>query len=203
VFSCLASHAAVLHFDGIERRRLEQKCFGMFEHRTLSEHPLALDLPCVSKIAHSRWNDVGEVALRECGYRILATSNLAGVGIFARDRRNPLLFFQGHPEYDTLALWREYRRDARRYLMRERDSYPSLPHAYFDARDTERLLQFAERAAAGRESSLLRAFPEVGPRPGAGRTPVAKAILGAWLSAIVNRKTSGEPPRRVIAFQAP
>src|SRR5207302_6950537 len=51
VFSCLASHAAVLHFDGIERRHLEQKCFGMFEHRALNEHPLGHDLPVVSKIA--------------------------------------------------------------------------------------------------------------------------------------------------------
>ncbi len=35
-FSCLASHAAVLHYDGIERRLLADKCFGLFEHATLS-----------------------------------------------------------------------------------------------------------------------------------------------------------------------
>ena len=32
IFSCLAAHAAVLHFDGIERRRLAQKRFGLFDH---------------------------------------------------------------------------------------------------------------------------------------------------------------------------
>ena len=31
-FSCLGAHAAVLHFDGIERRRLPEKRCGLFEH---------------------------------------------------------------------------------------------------------------------------------------------------------------------------
>lgn len=30
VWSCLAAHAAVLHLDGIERRALADKCFGIF-----------------------------------------------------------------------------------------------------------------------------------------------------------------------------
>ena len=31
IWSCLAAHAAVLHLDGIERRRLPQKCSGVYE----------------------------------------------------------------------------------------------------------------------------------------------------------------------------
>ena len=33
IWSCLAAHAAVLHVDGIERRLLTEKCFGVFDCR--------------------------------------------------------------------------------------------------------------------------------------------------------------------------
>ncbi len=39
VWSCLAAHAAVLHTDGIERRRLSEKRFGLFECDRVSDHP--------------------------------------------------------------------------------------------------------------------------------------------------------------------
>src|SRR5690349_7044689 len=32
MFSCLAAHTAALHYDGIERRRLAEKRFGVFDH---------------------------------------------------------------------------------------------------------------------------------------------------------------------------
>src|SRR5262249_23591016 len=38
LFSCLAAHAAVLHFDGIGRRRLTKKRFGVFDHTTMNPH---------------------------------------------------------------------------------------------------------------------------------------------------------------------
>src|ERR1700712_3411975 len=40
ILSCLASHAAVLHQDGIRRVSLPQKCFGMFHQTAVAEHPL-------------------------------------------------------------------------------------------------------------------------------------------------------------------
>ncbi len=62
-------------------------------------------------------------ALGECGYQILTESHDAGVELFVKERRNRLLFFQGHPEYDTQTLGREYVRDVRRYLHGERETY--------------------------------------------------------------------------------
>src|SRR5207302_8356539 len=40
IWSCLASHAAVLHLDGIERRPLGTKRFGVFECEAASDHLL-------------------------------------------------------------------------------------------------------------------------------------------------------------------
>ena len=40
IYSCLAAHAAVLHLDGIKRRALKAKRFGIFSCRASAKHPL-------------------------------------------------------------------------------------------------------------------------------------------------------------------
>src|SRR5207245_625481 len=40
VWSCLATHAALLHLDGIARRPLDEKRFGIFECERVADHPL-------------------------------------------------------------------------------------------------------------------------------------------------------------------
>src|SRR5215472_18145165 len=44
VWSCLAAHAALLHMDGIARRKSEQKRCGIFDCVRLSDHPLLAGL---------------------------------------------------------------------------------------------------------------------------------------------------------------
>jgi len=54
---------------------------------------------------------------------------------------------QGHPEYGTLSLLREYRRDVRRFLFgRGSVPYPRLPEGYVAPEAVERLTDFAARA---------------------------------------------------------
>src|SRR5207247_7121462 len=45
VWSCLAAHAALLHIDGIGRRALSDKRFGVFDCARLSGHPLTAGVP--------------------------------------------------------------------------------------------------------------------------------------------------------------
>jgi homoserine O-succinyltransferase len=113
LFSCLASHAAVLHFAGVARQRLEQKRFGIFAENCVSAHRFTQGLPEDFAIAHSRWNELPEPALRDAGFHILSRGQ-AGVDAFAAPDA-PFLFFQGHPEYEPAALDGEYRRDLRRF----------------------------------------------------------------------------------------
>lgn len=193
-FSCLASHAAVLHFDGIEREKLERKCFGLFEHHTNGHDDLTLGMPATFKVAHSRWNQVPAEALGENGYAILTESQEAGVDLFVKQRRNQMLFFQGHPEYDTQTLGREYVRDVRRYLSGERQIYPDVPRGYFNATEKEMLDRFRVRALDERNDTLMTHFPVLANRFPMARGSIAAPVYGAWLKGIAAAKRADAAP---------
>jgi homoserine O-succinyltransferase len=132
IWSCLAAHAAVLYLDGIDRRPLAEKLSGVFTGEiVLAEHPLLAGLAPPWSMPHSRWNGLPESELQSAGYHILVNSGEAGVDVFEKTRRAPFVFFQGHPEYESDTLLREFQRDARRYHLRECLSAPSLPRHYF------------------------------------------------------------------------
>jgi len=160
VWSCLAAHAAVLHLDGIGRRRLPQKLAGLVEcHLTDAAHPFMAGLPERWLVPHSRYNDVPQDKLVSRGYRILSTVEQAGADIFANDTYPYFLFCQGHPEYDAHALLREYRRDLRQFLVGEADDYPAHPQSYFSAGVLTLLDSFRRYAQDQRTSKALAAFP--------------------------------------------
>jgi homoserine O-succinyltransferase len=176
VWSCLAAHAALLHLDGIGRRALRDKRFGVFECARVSEHPLTAGLPSRLQMPHSRWNDVPEDALTSRGYRVLTRSAAAGVDMFVKQRNGLLVFFQGHPEYDAVTLLLEYRRDIGRFLRRERETYPPMPLGYFDERTADALSAVRERAVSDRRDELLAEFPTA---------LVAGRVTNTWRSAAV------------------
>jgi homoserine O-succinyltransferase len=159
ILSCLSSHAALLHFDGIERRPLREKRFGLFEFSLVSEHPLTAGTPPHFPVPQSRWNEIPTSELAARGYRILTHAEDAGVDMFVAQRKSLFVFFQGHPEYETNTLLFEYRRDVGRYLRHERDGYPSAPHGYFDSEATKLVATLSERALGNRREELLVAFP--------------------------------------------
>jgi homoserine O-succinyltransferase len=183
IFSCLATHAAVLHFDGIERRRLPTKRFGLFDHGVAAPHKLTALLTSPFRIAHSRWNEVTPDDLSEAGYEILTYAPRAGVDLFIRRRRNLMLFLQGHPEYDAGTLGREYRRDVRRFLAGTRSAYPNLPEGYFSPEATAQLELFRERALVARNEALMDEFPDVIASPDRRHSPMA-TVFRAWLHEI-------------------
>ena len=48
----------------------------------------------------------------------------AGVDTFIKQQKSLFVFFQGHPEYESDTLLREYRRDVGRYIKGETATYP-------------------------------------------------------------------------------
>jgi len=132
VWSCLAAHAAVLYMDGIGRRRSENKHFGLLECTAVSGHQLRAGAPARFTVPHSRWNGLPEEELEARGYSLLARTADAGVDTFVKQEGSLFVFFQGHPEYESDTLLREYRRDVGRYLRQEANNYPFLPRGYFD-----------------------------------------------------------------------
>jgi len=161
VLSCLAAHAGVLHSDGISRNPLSDKRFGVFEHEQTRNHLLTRGAGNPIRIPHSRWNEVREDDLAASGYVVLTKSADAGVDLFVRERKKSLfIHFQGHPEYGAWTLLKEYRRDVKRYLRQERDSYPSVPKGYFDEAAMKLLTGFQHFALANRREGIMEKFPE-------------------------------------------
>jgi homoserine O-succinyltransferase len=159
VWSCLAAHGAVLHLDGIERRRLAEKRCGVYPHSILNGHALLQGVSSPLPMPHSRWNELEPAALRAAGYTLLSWSDETGADAFVREERSLLLFFQGHPEYEETTLLKEYRRDVGRYLAAQQPHYPTLPRGYLSADATLVLAQFQQQALARREAALMERFP--------------------------------------------
>jgi homoserine O-succinyltransferase len=200
VWSCLAAHAAVLHLDRIARHPLPDKCFGVFDCTAAADHPLTAGQARIS-VPHSRWNELREDELRSRGYDVLTRSAQAGVDMFARHGRSLFVFLQGHPEYDTLSLFGEYRRDFGRFLRRERDVCPNLPHGYFDDAATERLADLRARAFVERREELLAELPVVALEQSlrARWRPAAERLYANWLTEVVALKSQQAGARNASA----
>jgi homoserine O-succinyltransferase len=153
VFSCLAAHAAALHLDGIERRRLTAKTTGVFAFDLMAKSPLTRGMKRPVRMPHSRHNTLEIEALSAHGYEVLTHGPDAGVDICTRPGGGLLVFLQGHPEYAPDSMLREYRRDVGRCLRGEQSS-PACPRGYFDPA-TERML------VATAEEALRRGRPEL------------------------------------------
>ncbi len=193
LFSCLASHAAVLHRDGIERRRLPAKCSGVFDCFQANDgHALLDGLGASSPVPHSRWNAIEEADLAAHGYKVLRRSDAIGVDLFVRQEQSLLVFLQGHPEYDPDSLAREYRRDVGRYLDGTSDRYPGLTEHYFTAAGSDRMRAFEKRAQATRDPDLFASFPDLAAcLPARPRwEPDAQRLFRNWLRLIATRRAA-------------
>jgi homoserine O-succinyltransferase/O-acetyltransferase len=197
--SCLAAHAGVLHSDGIGRHPLSDKQFGVFEFAKTTEHQLTSGTTELVRFPHSRWNEVRADELTASGYSVLTQSSEGGVDLFAKKKKRSLfVHFQGHPEYSAQTLLKEYRRDIKRFLRGERETYPAMPKGYFDVVATELLNDFREVAASARREEVMDGFPEallVGTLQKTWQSS-AVAVYRNWLQYFVTKKTE------VVAFPA-
>jgi homoserine O-succinyltransferase len=193
LLSCLASHASILLFDEIERAPRPLKCSGVFGGIVEDPFdPLAIGLPEVVWMPHSRLNDVPEAALREAGYRIVVGAGCSGAGwaVAAREVGDGLFVFcQGHPEYGTLSLLREYRRDVRRCLFGHGAlPYPRLPEGYLSEEGIETLMEFERRAHATDldPQALWPTFPfdEVAATVANSWAPASATLYANWLHTV-------------------
>jgi homoserine O-succinyltransferase/O-acetyltransferase len=191
VLSCLAAHAGVLYSDGIPRHPVRDKQFGVFEYKKVRDHLLTKGVGDKMQIPHSRWNEVRADALSSCGYEVLMQSAQAGVDLFVKKKKDSLfVHFQGHPEYGTRTLLKEYRRDIKRFLRKERETYPNMPHGYFDASATKLLSDFRDKVTANPREEFVTEFPEAAVAGGLQETwqVSAAAVYRKWLQYLVSGK---------------
>ena len=176
IVSCLAAHAAALLFDGIERETLPSKCSGVFVQEVRPGHVLTAGLGQSVSMPHSRLNDLPSALLAKGGYTNLIESPEMDWTVAVKERGScTFVLVQGHPEYSTTSLLREYRRDMQRFLCGERSTAPTIPVGYLDP-EGERLLQVFEARALGksRDAELMNEFPF---------EPVAARLVNTWQSS--------------------
>jgi homoserine O-succinyltransferase/O-acetyltransferase len=191
ILSCLAAHAGVLHGDGLTRHPLNDKQLGVFDFERTGHHRLTTGASERVRFPHSRWNELQADALTACGYSILTQSPEGGVDSFVKKKKRSLfVHFQGHPEYGTRTLLKEYRRDIKRFLRKERETYPSMPRGYFDVAAAKLLAHFRDAAVADRREELMEQFPEMALSCSLQNTwhAAGVSIYRNWLHYVMSKK---------------
>jgi homoserine O-succinyltransferase len=181
--SCLASHAVMQFRHGQKRVKQPKKVWGVFEHRvTDGRHPLVADVNTRFDVPHSRWNDVSRSQFEAAGLHVLAESEAGGVHLAVSHDGLRNVFFQGHPEYDTVSLLKEYKRDLLLAAQGKLPRHPPFPARYFDGFSRAVLDEFAARLGAGAKSE----FPESLLLPHLDNTwhDTAEAVVGNWIGCV-------------------
>ena len=130
---CWGAQAGLYYHYGLEKVQLEQKLFGIFEHRVKNRKiPLVRGFDDYFMAPHSRHTTITKDRIEsDERLTILAESEEAGVFlVMAEDGRQ--IFVMGHPEYDRMTLHTEYMRDKEKGLPIE------LPKNYYPEDDCER-----------------------------------------------------------------
>ena len=186
--SCLATHAAMQFHHGQKRRALPAKCWGVFPHRVIqANHPLVNDVNTQFDVPHSRFNNISAAQFREAGLHVLVESAEAGVHLAVSADGIRVVYFQGHPEYDTVSLLKEYKREVQRFAAGECGAYPPFPENYLKPREQAILNEYRLRLATAQTAG--KPAPEFPERLVAGRIDntwhdAAEGIVGNWIGLV-------------------
>jgi len=73
------------------------------------------DVNTLFDVPHSRFNDVSREQFEAAGLKVLVEGPQAGVHLAVSGDLFRVVLFQGHPEYDTISLLKEYKREVTRF----------------------------------------------------------------------------------------
>ena len=151
ICSCLATHAVLQFRHGQKRQHMKQKLWGVYPHRVIDRtHPLVNGMNTVFDVPHSRFNTISRKQFEKAGMKVLVAGEDAGVHMAVSADGFRMVCFQGHPEYDTVSLLKEYQREVGRYADGETKKYPPFPAHYFSKEQQKVLREFAGRVKAGK-----------------------------------------------------
>ena len=176
--SCLATHAVLEFMYSQKRTPNGKKHWGVFPHQVVDRtHPLVKGVNTRFDIPHSRFNGISEVQFKKAGAKVLATSSV-GVHLAVSQDQFRLVFFQGHPEYDSISLLKEFKREVSIYLEGGRPDYPPFPTNYLSPQNCAILDEYRSRLE--NNSATIADFPEA---------LIMKTIDNTWhdsASAVIN-----------------
>ncbi len=180
--SCLATHAVMQFRYGQTRRHLGFKRWGVYPHEVVDRgHPLVNGVNTRFDVPHSRFNEISRAQFEDAGVHVLVESEEAGVHLAVSEDRFRIVFFQGHPEYDTISLLKEYKREMVRFVRGQRDDYPPVPVDYLPLQSQAILEEHRDR--------LLTAIARGEPEPPFPEPLLATRLDNTWhdsAEAIIN-----------------
>ncbi len=112
MFICWGAQAGLYYNHGINKNILDNKVFGVFEHKVIRTHnPLMRGFDEMFYAPHSRNTKVNREEIINCKeLRILAESEKVGPHIISTENGREI-YIMGHHEYDKDTLAQEYYRD--------------------------------------------------------------------------------------------
>lgn len=140
---CWGAQAGLYYHYKIDKRLLDKKVFGVFEHKVTSPFmPLVRGFDEFFFAPHSRHTEIREEdILKQPSLQILAKSDIAGPHIISAENGKQI-FVLGHQEYDKDTLASEYFRDLKKGLPIE------VPCNYFKNDDPNAEILFRWRSHA-------------------------------------------------------
>jgi homoserine O-succinyltransferase len=191
ICSCLATHVVLRHYHHVERVELPERKWGVYEHQVLvDDHPLLAGVSAPVYAPHSHRYDVSRADMESAGQTVLIAGEEAGVHMAVSDDQFRFIFFQGHSEYDSISLLKEFKREVQRFLSGKRSVYPSFPEHYLDSAAKERLEAYQRQATeSDSEFATLPVFPEaeIGDVCINSWGEAGKTIYRNWLAEIMRR----------------
>ncbi|MCW9012166.1 MAG: homoserine O-succinyltransferase [Gammaproteobacteria bacterium] len=186
--SCLATHA-VLEFRYHQKRVFQgEKIWGVYPHNLVDKsHPLVVDVNTRFDVPHSRWNAVTHAQFKQANLKVLAESDDGCVHLATSPDGLRTVFFQGHPEYDTISLLKEYKREVMLYVEDLRKDYPPFPDNYFGVFEKALLNEYRLRVDEAKQNNLdIPVFPEalIDYRLDNTWHDTAGEVVGNWMGLI-------------------
>jgi len=193
--SCLATHAVLEFKYGHKRQPVGKKHWGVFPHKVIDrDHPLVSGVSTRFDIPHSRFNEISESQFDEAGVKILAKSSI-GVHLAVSSDLLRIVFFQGHPEYDTISLLKEYKREVALFLEDKELGHPPMPSNYLSTQNQAILNEYRANLGSGKMS--IKDFPEALISKTLDNTwhDSANAVINNWIGCVyqVTHEKVGKP----------
>lgn len=123
LYICWGAQAGLYRDYGIQKRSLDKKCFGVFEHRVSNACKIVENFDDMFYAPHSRHTEIRiEDIKNNPKLDLVSYSEDAGAYIITSERD---VYVLGHSEYDKYTLDKEYKRDV------EKDLDINLPKNYY------------------------------------------------------------------------
>lgn len=186
--SCLATHAVLEFRYNQTRRLLPGKRWGVYPHTVLERrHPLVAGVNTRFDVPHSRFNEVFPDQFSNAGLNTLVVSEAGDVHLATSEDGFRMVFFQGHPEYDSISLLKEYKREVGRFINKELEEYPPFPENYLSLKCQAILEEYQDHLECALHAGKTPpTFPEELIIPLLDNTwhDTAEAVINNWIGKV-------------------